>query len=84
LNAAELLTNDNDPDVNDRLSLTGIEATSSLGAVITLVNDHFVYDPTGVASLAALSAGERLSDQIVYTIEDPSGATSSATATIHV
>ncbi|MEL6106648.1 MAG: Ig-like domain-containing protein, partial [Planctomycetota bacterium] len=84
LKSNDLLGNDTDPDVNDRLSLAGVESTSALGATIMLVEGVWIYDPTGVASFTALAAGESRRDQVVYTIRDAGGLTVSATANIHV
>ena len=80
----DLTSNDLDPDVNDQLSVSQVQLTSSLGAAVTLTGDGIVYDPTGVAVLDALTAGEHLLDTIIYTVSDPHGETSTAQAEVWV
>ncbi|WP_372899414.1 Ig-like domain-containing protein, partial [Stieleria sp.] len=89
IDPADLLRNDIDPDVNDSLAITSVEATSLLGAAVTLSGgdlsaDQIVYDPRGVAALDSLAAGEHRIDRITYTISDPNGVTHSSTASVWV
>ncbi|WP_372899215.1 Ig-like domain-containing protein, partial [Stieleria sp.] len=84
INPADLIVNDFDPDVNDRLTVTLISPTSLRGASIGLVDGEFVYDPTGVAAFDNLAAGEHLFDEITYTVTDPSGLSDTAVAQIWV
>jgi VCBS repeat-containing protein len=78
VNLEVLLLNDSDPDRNDVLRVVGVVATSELGAVVRLEQSRIVYDPTAVALLQNLAAGERRTDRVTYTIEDESGARDSA------
>ncbi|MEL6107772.1 MAG: Ig-like domain-containing protein, partial [Planctomycetota bacterium] len=84
INEIDLTSNDTDPDVNDRLSVTTINGTSSNGALVSIIDGNFVYDPTGVAAFDALPAGASLLDEITYTIEDPDGLSDVGIAQIWV
>jgi len=60
-------------------------ATSAEGAAISVNADGTIaYDPTGSASLDALTAGGTLADTFSYTWEDANGGTGTATTTVNV
>ncbi|WP_238368650.1 cadherin-like domain-containing protein, partial [Mesobacterium pallidum] len=62
IDVADLLANDSDPD-GGTLAVSGVAATSTLGAALTLNLDGTItYDPTGSATLDALSQGDRVED----------------------
>ncbi|WP_238366500.1 cadherin-like domain-containing protein, partial [Mesobacterium pallidum] len=62
IDVADLLANDSDPD-GATLAVSGVAATSTLGAALTLNLDGTItYDPTGSATLDALSQGDRVED----------------------
>jgi hypothetical protein len=71
---AQLLSNDIDPD-GDLLKITGVNATSSNGGSVTLINDMITYSPPPVA-------GER--DVIMYTVSDSSGASAVGAAILQL
>jgi VCBS repeat-containing protein len=81
-----VLANDSDPDVGDTLSVASFATTSAQGANITLNLDGTLhYDPTLLASMQALAAGETLTDNFTYRVQDQHGALSnSATVTVVV
>src|SRR5262249_12105909 len=79
IDAAVLLANDRDPDVNDPLTVTAVSAVSlDRGAAVSLVNGRVVYDPRGVAGLQNLPAGPRGTDRFGYTVPDGWGQTATA------
>ncbi|MDQ7071467.1 MAG: Ig-like domain-containing protein [Rhodobacterales bacterium] len=81
---ADLLANDSDPD-GDVISISGVSATSANGAAVVLNNNGTIsYNASASATLNALAAGETLVDTFTYTITDPSGETSTATASVTV
>ncbi len=85
--AGTLLGNDTDADEDDVLgttvTVTAFDATSVLGAAVVVSPDgSYTYDPTSVAAIQALDAGDTASDTFTYTITDSQGATSTATVTI--
>ncbi len=49
-----------------------------------IVGGHIIYDPTQVASLQALAAGERVTDTFTYTVTDREGLTASASVQVIV
>jgi choice-of-anchor C domain-containing protein len=85
---------DSDPDTNDVLTVVaingnyftpGIPFGLPSGAQIAVVgNGGFTYYPPSTAAIDALPAGQSTTDSFTYTIEDPSGAESTATATITI
>ncbi|WP_144435249.1 cadherin-like domain-containing protein, partial [Tropicibacter naphthalenivorans] len=84
ISAADLLTNDSDPD-GDAIGISAVSATSALGATVTLNGDGSVsYDPTASATLDAMAGGESLTDSFTYTISDGNGAFDTATVTLTV
>ena len=80
----ELLGNDFDVDGGTVTVNAGSSDTSSSNsAPITVVNGNsFLYDPTEVQSFIELEPGDTGSDTFSYTIEDPTGRTTSGTVTI--
>ena len=61
----------------------GTEITLNPGALLTVNNDGtFDYDPNG--KFESLGVGESTTDSFTYTIDDGSGATDTATATITI
>ncbi|MBA3677452.1 MAG: hypothetical protein H0W74_08635 [Sphingosinicella sp.] len=79
-----LLSNDRDPSIGARFTITSINTTGTLGSLIfdpatqTLryVADHDQFDTMG--------SGETIIDRFTYTISDQYGATSTATVEISV
>lgn len=83
IDGADLLANDSDPDATDVLVISGVSATSTLGASVTLNPDGTIsYDPT--AGLNYLAAGEVVEDSFTYTISDGNGGSDTATVTFTV
>ena len=82
----ELLGNDFDVDGGTvTVDAVSSDTSSSNSAPITVVNnDSFVYDPTQVQSFIELEPGDTGSDTFSYTIEDPTGRTTSGTITIAI
>ena len=82
--ATGVLDNDFDPDL-DTITVVASDATSSLGASVTVNADgSYSYDPTGASILQSLSPGQTVDDTFTYTVEDPSGLQDTATVTITV
>ncbi|MGB0920752.1 MAG: VCBS domain-containing protein, partial [Alphaproteobacteria bacterium] len=77
---------DNDTDVDgDTLSVIGFDATSTEGAALSVFGGNTIrYDPTQVAGLQALAAGETMDDSFTYTISDGNGGEDTATVTLAV
>jgi len=83
--APGLLANDTDPDAGDTLTVVAETITSTLGASVTLNADgSFSYDPTAVAALIALPAGQTTQDSFTYTVRDVVGAEATAIVSITV
>jgi VCBS repeat-containing protein len=76
------LSNDSDPDANDSLLFTAIDASQTRGTV-AINGDTIVYDPRGAFN--ALRVGQTNVDSFTYWTRDSFGAETSATAfiTIH-
>ena len=75
---------DSDPN-SDPISVTSYDVVSAQGASVSITSGgDLTYDPTGAAALQALPAGSSVDDTFTYTIEDPSGASDSATVTVTV
>ena len=72
------LSGASDVGINDTLSLLSVSAASTLGASVQIVNGQVVYDPTQVAALKNLPAGQRVTDSFQYTAVDLQGQTASA------
>src|SRR5437868_4849728 len=67
-----VLANDRDPDTGDVLSVTGFQATSTLGASVQLNADGTLhYDPS--SALRQLGAGETARDTFTYAASDSHG-----------
>ncbi|WP_238365866.1 Ig-like domain-containing protein [Mesobacterium pallidum] len=81
--AEDVLGNDSDAD-GEALSLVAVEVTSASGATVTLDGTTVIYDPTGSTVIAALGAGELLTDSFTYTVADETGATATATVSLVV
>ena len=85
LSTINVLSGDHDPDSGDVLSVVSVQATSALGATLTIASDGTVtYDPRSVAALRALARGETATDTFTYTIADEHGATATAKVTVTV
>jgi VCBS repeat-containing protein len=86
LTGIDVLANDTDDGPQGDLSIAQFSATSALGAAVTLNPDGtFNYDPTAVASINALDAGESLVDTFTYVAQDAFGVLSNtATVTLNV
>ncbi|MFY7893463.1 MAG: tandem-95 repeat protein, partial [Pirellula sp.] len=85
--APGVLANDTDPDLpNDTLSVASFQATSELGAAVTVRNDgSVVYNPTVSARLRAMVDGQSLVDTFTYRAKDTAGLLSNvATVSITV
>ena len=82
---AGVLTNDYDVDRGDTISVSGFDATSSMGAAILVNSDgSFRYDPTVSLEIQSLPLGATATDTFTYTIEDSYGATNSGTVTVNL
>ena len=87
VSAPGVLTNDRDVDLpNDALSVSTFQATSSLGAIVTMLpNGQFTYDSRNAPQLQRLVGGETATDTFTYTVRDLAGSLSNlATVTITV
>ncbi len=68
-----------DIDTGDKLTFVGHASTSARGAVVGRPISYIItYDATGVGVLPVISAGDMITDTIVYTITDQHGAQSSS------
>ena len=90
IDTADLLENDTDAD-GDELTVTAVDATSALGATVTLIDndgdnvfDEIEYDPTGSDEIQALGEGEIVEDTFTYTVSDENGGTDTAVVTVVV
>lgn len=77
----DLLANDTDFD-GDTLTISRVDALSSLGAVISVVDGAVVYSPAGVFD--ALADGETVTDTFTYTVDDGRGGSTTATVSVTV
>ncbi len=73
-------------DTGEDLAITGADATSSLGAVVSWDDDleQITYDPRNVPGLVALAAGETADDTFTYTLSGSGGPDDTATVTLRV
>lgn len=79
-----VLANDTDGNAGDTLSVVSFANVSAQGVAITQNADGSLhYDPTQVAGLQALAAGETLIDTLTYSVQDQTGLRSN-TATVSV
>ncbi len=82
--SAQLLANDTDIDHGDRLSISAIDTTGTLGTVTLDPTTHqLTYAATG-AAFASLAQGQSATDHFGYTVTDLSGATSHANVTVTI
>ncbi len=81
IEAATLLENDKDYD-GDTLSITGVSATSTSGATVSLENTQVSYNPGNVFD--SLREGETTEDTFTYTVTDGNGSTKDVTVTVTV
>ena len=80
-----VLSNDVEIDNGDTIDVLAFDATSGLGATITMDSaGNYIYDPTSSTTLQDLNDNETLTDTFTYTITDDNGATSSTTVTVTV
>ena len=86
LTGIDVLANDTDDGPQGDLSIAQFSAISALGAAVTLNPDGTLnYDPTAVATINALGAGQSLVDTFTYVAQDAFGALSNtATVTLDV
>ena len=84
IDVRDLLTNDEDPDLSDRLAVVNVSAKSAMGATITLdlVHGMLHYDPTDAQDIQALAGGETATDSFEYTVSDGNGGTDTASVSI--
>ncbi len=81
---SSVLANDTDLNSLAALYVSAYDATSVLGARVTVNPDGtFNYDPTAVGALQAMSSGDSMTDSFTYTVSD-SMDTAVATVTIIV
>ncbi len=78
-----LTSNDDDPDIGDRLFVSDAGPVSDAGAVIMVNPDgSVIYDPVGV--LDFVPAGDVYRDVFEYTVSDEHGATDTASVFVDV
>ncbi len=88
--AADLLSNDTDPDQNDSgqeddpTILLPFPSVSESGAALLFDGTNISYDPRTIDNYDELARNETLIDSFVYTISDSNGGQSSATVYITV
>jgi len=81
--AADLLANDYDIDAGDAFVLTGFDAVSTNGNVVTRdAAGNLVFDIG--SRYQSLAQGQAATDSFSYTITDAAGATSTATVTVTI
>jgi len=79
-----VIENDFDPD-GDIITVATYDVTSALGAPVTVNADGtFSYDPTGIATVQALPAGQSLTDTFTYGLTDGATQSNQAVVTITV
>jgi VCBS repeat-containing protein len=81
--AAQLLANDSDPDLGDKigLSIHAVDTNGCRGTVIRLGGDLVTYNPTN--AFGNLAAGTTTTDSFTYSVQDTNGSVSEpATVTI--
>lgn len=79
IDATALLANDREFD-GDAMTITAVDAVSTLGASVTLVGGQIRY--LAGASFDALAEGEVVTDTFTYTVDDGKGGTDTATVTV--
>ena len=80
---AELLANDTDDDSGQTLTPT-VDSLSNLGATISVLSDHVIYDPSSSATLSGLVPGQSQTDTFQYTVSDGAGGMDTATVSVDV
>lgn len=78
---ASVLGNDFDPN-GDAITLVSVDTTGLVGTLVNNGDGTFGYDPSG--QFDSLAPGSSATTSFRYTIQDPSGRTASATATIEI
>jgi VCBS repeat-containing protein len=74
-----------DPNVGEKLVVTGGSTVSALGAPVVLNEDgSFTYDPTKSPAIQALAPGQSTTDTFTYQVTNADGQTQSTTVTITV
>jgi VCBS repeat-containing protein len=81
LTAASLLANDTDVDAGDTKTLVSVQAAGARG-LVALVGGDVVYNPAG--RFEDLDVGQSATDTFTYTMQDRSGALSTATVTMTI
>ncbi len=82
LNTGNVLANDGDPDTGDALTLVGIDASQTVGTVISNGDGTFRYDPG--QHFVHLPVGGVATDTFAYTVRDAAGLESSASVVITI
>ncbi len=77
----DVLSNDADGD-SDNLTITGFDASDTLGLVTDNGDGTFTYDPNG--QFDDLGVGETAQDTFTYTVSDGNGGTDTVTVTITI
>jgi len=77
----DLLANDTDFD-GDTLTVTAVDALSSLGVVISVADGEISYNPLGLFDY--LKEGETVTDTFTYTVDDGRGGAATATVTVTI
>ena len=80
--ASTLLSNDIEVDAGDRMTLIGIDSSSTLGAPVGFDGATVSYDPGN--QFRGLGEGELATDTFTYRISDRDGATDTGHVTINV
>ncbi len=81
-NTPGVLINDTDPDTGDKLRISSIDTTGTVGQVTFLANGQIVYNPNSL--FESLAEGQITTDSFVYTLSDAEGLTDTATVTITI
>jgi hypothetical protein len=76
--AADLLSNDADPD-GDALRVDSVSAVSAAGAAVSLSGGVVTYDPTGVVDVPARG---QVADSFTYLLSDDAGGTDTVTVAV--
>ncbi|MFV2070224.1 MAG: Ig-like domain-containing protein, partial [Pirellulales bacterium] len=80
-----VIANDSDADASDAIVVTTFDVTSAQGAPVTVnANGTFEYDPTGVAEIQSLRAGETQTDTFTYAVGDGKSQSNVATVTVTI
>jgi len=82
ITSRELLRNDKDPDLGDKLTIVGLDTTGMTGELFDDGYGNYLYDPSG--RFEYLAPGEKAEDKFEYTISDQAGGTDTAVVTVVV